>query len=551
MRARLCFVRRLSRNFFCRIWAAAALLFAGSVSAMAAPLTPASPEVQDAINRGIAMVEKSADGRLGAKALIGLVLAKAGKSDDHPKIKDAVDSIHREIDAGPEKFTADIYSTGLSIMCLVAVDPKKHLYDIEKLVRSLELRQKKDGAWGYPVGGANGEKCDTSMTQFALLGLWEAADEAEVDVPARVWDKAARWLIRAQDPTGAWGYQGNVSAKLGERVKQDSTKHTMAVAGLCSVFICRDQLGLGAVRHKREDVAPKVLKPVESADEALARVKTKLDPKLLLRARASGARWMTENFTIDKPQGFLHYYLYALERYESFREEEELDANRGNWYDRGAKFLLQTQEDDGSWKSQAGPVPDTCFAMLFLLRSMKKSLERSKFRYPEGILVGGRGVPATPKPRLRGGQVTVEPAADSVAAAAFLQAAEPGAENTAPFRHALETLADLAATGQAAVASEVAPKVRPLVTHPRPEVRLAAVRALGCARSLDEGPTLIRALADDDVEVLLAAREALAKLSRRPESLGPNPNSPEKERHAAIAAWKDWYRTLRPEVDLE
>lgn len=542
----------IDRRGWLFLWPAclAALLAAFASPALAAPLTPKSPEVVAALQKAVAYLEKSNDGRLGAKALVGLALVKSGHKDDHPKIQDAVKTIHDAIDPGPEKFTHDIYSTGLAIMFLVAVDPDVHLYDIEKLVRSLELRQKPEGAWGYPVGGANGEKCDTSMTQFAVLGLWEAADQAGVEVPVKVWENVSKWLVRTQDPSGAWGYQGVVSKKLGERIKQDSTRHPMAVAGLCSVFICRDRLGLGSVRRKSNDDTPSALKPVETADEAKARVKTRLDPKTLQRARASGAHWLSENFTVTKPNGFIHYYMYALERYQSFREAEDTDNSRGVWYDQGARFLIETQKEDGSWESQAGAVPDTCFGALFLLRSMKKSLERSRYRYGEGILVGGRGVPAVARPRVRRGQVTVPPTEDVQAALAALAVASPGEENEAAVARAFETLADLA-DGPEQAARDAAEPLRKLARHATPEFRRAAVRALDRAHRLDEAPTLIRALDDSDVEVVLAAREALLRLSRRPASSGPDPNASEKDRKLAIVAWKDWFRSARPSVDLD
>src|SRR5262245_40357321 len=83
-------------------------------------LTPDHPEVKAAIAKGIKFIEAAQDGRLGAKALVGLTLAKDGAYDEHPKIKEAIETIQAALASGPENFREDIYSTGAAIMFLVA-----------------------------------------------------------------------------------------------------------------------------------------------------------------------------------------------------------------------------------------------------------------------------------------------------------------------------------------------------------------------------------------------------------------------------------------------
>lgn len=533
----------------CRLLAAACVASAAALGAAspAVALTPDSPEVREAVAKGIAFLETTNDGRLGAKALVGLTLAKSGASPDHPKIKEAIEAIQNALKGGPESFREDIYSTGVAIMFLVAVNPKQYAYEIEALVKSLHLRQKSQGAWGYPLDTPNGKTCDTSMTQFAVLGLWEAADQAGVATPPEVWDRVADWLFQTQDPGGGFGYQGSESGDPAERVKQPSTLHSMTVAGLCSVYICKDQVGLSDLRKPAGDETPAALQPVESEDEGRARVKSKLDPRLFAQARADGNHWLSSHFTIDKPNGWLHYYLYGLERYETFRQAEGTAASRTQWYEQGARFLLSTQRSDGSWESQAKNPPDTCFALLFLLRSTKKSLDRSSTRFREGILAGGRGVPAAADLRLREGKLVVQPAAAPLdQLLAVLETPEhPG------YPQALEALHDLGQHGQPETLDQHAGILQRLARAGSRETRLAAIRAMGRSRNLDHVPLLISSLDEPDLALVLAARDGLRSMSRRYDDFGLDLRASAAARKEAIDRWKAWYRSIRPDAELD
>jgi len=542
-----------SRRF---VFLAALGWWSSATLGVAAALSPESPEVREAVAKGLAFLETQNGGGMGGQALLGLTLAKSGANLDHPKIKQAVATIKGALAAGVEKLNSDIYSAGVSIMFLVAVNPKEHRYEIEALAHWLHLKQKEYGAWGYPLDSPNGKTCDTSMTQFAAMGLWEAADQAEVETPPEVWERLTKWLLRTQDPSGGFGYQGLESGKLGDRVKQPSTLHSMTCAGMCSLYICKDQLGLSRLRRRSNDDTPSALRPVEDEAGLKSRVKTRLDVKLIQKARADGNHWMSANFVIEKPRGWLHYYMYALERYETFRQMETDGPPDTTWYDRGARFLFKTQAANGSWESQAKNPHDTCFALLFLLRSTKKSLERTKLRFREGILAAGRGMPAAGGVRLRDGKVVVKPAAAPFDRwAAVLEtpghAQNGSAEKDSEYAQAVEALADLAESGDRRTLDQHAALLRRLAVGADREVRLAAVRACGRSRNLDHVPTLIGLLEDADVEVALAARDALKRISRRLDAFGFDMRGGAKTRKDAIERWKAWYRSLRPDADLD
>jgi hypothetical protein len=276
-----------------------------------------------------------------------------------------------------------------------------------------------------------------------------------------------------------------------------------------------------------------------------------MDPRLFHRARADGNLWITNHFTVSKPNGFLHYYLYALERYETFRDAENPGSARLGWYEQGARFLLETQRDDGSWESQAKNPPDTCFALLFLLRSAKKSLDRTQVRYREGILVAGQGLPAADAVRLRDGDVRPAPADRAVDECLSLLETDASGETGLDFERAVEALADLAESGDPAVVDLHGAALARLTRHVRRDVRRAAAAALGRATTLDHAAALVAALEDEDVQVLLAARDALCALARRPSSVGPEVRSSAVARRKAIDDWKSWLRALKPAAVLE
>ncbi|MFO0882993.1 MAG: hypothetical protein U0894_02205 [Pirellulales bacterium] len=93
-----------------------------------------------------------------------------------------------------------------------------------------------NGGWSY----ADHTTGDTSQTQYAVLAIWLACREAGMEVPVENVDKVAAWLMRTQDPNGAWGYQGLIQAtcSMYRRTKFLSP----SAAGLGSLYVCYDLL---------------------------------------------------------------------------------------------------------------------------------------------------------------------------------------------------------------------------------------------------------------------------------------------------------------------
>lgn len=524
----------------------AALLIA---SRPALAIGPDSPEVKDAIEKAIAYLEDADDARLGARCLVGLTFLKYGAEPSHPKIQRALQDVLAATKGGPEGFSADIYSTGISIMFLCALDPSKYRPEIEVIVKSLYRRQKRQGAWGY-ASGDHAATCDTSMTQYAVLGLWEAEDQAGVETPPAIWDKVARWLILTQAADGGWGYQGNPAAGFGQHAKQEGVKDSMTAAAMGALYITRNQLGHGELKKRADDETPAALRPYETADERAKRLKTKIDLRHFYKAIVAGNQWMDSHMP-KEPKGWIYYYLYALERYQSLREADDDRQNRNpRWYQDGAAFLVKEQKDEGYWQSvnEEMKVPDTCFGTLFLLRSTRKSLEKaSVYRHQASAAAVGRGFPQSGDVRLRDGSLVVQPLdakTDEVLAIV-------GDPNHAQFERAREALADFVRTGPKADVEKRSSDLIRLALRGRSDVRYLAIEGLARLRNLDHVPVFIHLLNDPDVEVLRLARDALRTISRKPSGFGLGLDPGPIERQNAIEKWKEWYSTVRPDVDID
>jgi hypothetical protein len=99
------------------------------------------------------------------------------------------------------------------------------------------------------------------------------------------------------------------------------------------------------------------------------------------KAVLEGMKWLDANYSVSQntgpceiapvPDGWLYYYLYALERAGLLYDTTFIGKH--DWYLDGYKVLLGAQKGDGSWDKShfIKPTWDTCFAILFLKRSTR------------------------------------------------------------------------------------------------------------------------------------------------------------------------------------
>jgi hypothetical protein len=526
----------------------------------AAAMTPQSPEVRAAVDKGIAFL--ASDGgdsmdRLGARALQGYSLLMYsyvyGTEPSMVKITAAAEKLHQALGSNDpaqlEKNGWDIYSTGLGIIFLVKLYEKTKSQqcrnDIEILLGFLRHSQKPHGGWGY----AERTTGDTSMTQYGVLSSW-TAKKAGFNVPIDSIEKVATWLLKTQDPSGAFGYQGNI-AEGAARVVQSDIRPSMTAAGAGSLYICANFLHLtGEEKKKDDEKLPSALKEVKQKEKEPAkdRVKSRIDPRAVHDTEALAKKWMDAHSKAKDVQMWVHYYLYALERCMSFREVyENTSEKEPEWYNDGADFLLKSQQSNGTWASQAGMVPDTAFSVLFLMRSTQKAIGVVK-PYGAGVMIGGRGIPKSlDNIELRNGNIVARPL---LGPAEKLLAAldKPDARD---FDNSVDLLAQLPSDQVERLASKYGDKIRKLVGSKSAEARLAAVRALATTRDLDNVETLIYALTDPDYRVVRAANEGLLRM-RRVATVVPLPESfNEEDRRLLVERWKAWYQTIRPSAEVK
>ena len=204
-----------------------------------------------------------------------------------------------------------------------------------------------------------------------------------------------------------------------------------------------------------------------------------ISPRQLAANARARPRLVARTLQNRHANDFPYYYLYALERSQSFYESiAGLHIKNPGWYDDGYNWLHKRQKLDGHWEStQDMKVPDTAFAILFLLRSTKKSIEKSK-GFDGGVAVGGQGLPRhLNEVRADGGKVVAKPVAGSTDTLLAILANPDHAD----FHDLADDPRDLIAQLQAeepAPRGEHLARLRHLAAEGTAATRLAAVRVL-------------------------------------------------------------------------
>lgn len=529
-------------------------------------------QIKASLDRAADFLRKSVNngGISGQTSLAAYALIKAGDDPATEPVQKIVANVRKRANSGNYKPPSNgIYAAGVELMLLEAAGGKQYRKELEAIVAYLLKHQHASGAWDY-VGAFEGG--DTSQCQYAMLGFW-AAERAGIKVDRAAWDRGAQWFLQTQYPQGGFSYHPKKTG--GENTQMT---HTMTAAGVCSLLLARMHLypndkGPGQeAPEKKKTTKFGVLEAVDLDTVENPDGTKKVDPDDYKPIVASGALlggasrahgWLARQFTISGTRWGM-YYLYTLERTAALLNTQLIGGH--DWYREGATYLVKTQANDGSWRSTSGQVPSTAFGILFLTRATAKTLGRHVPLDPlgNGMLAGGRGLP------------------DDLNQAILKDGKVESTKDLGPIDQLLTELEKVESVDVAAAQKAIVEKVTlgdreeliqqkdrlvKLAKHPNREVRRTAIWALGRTEDLKHAKLLIEALDDNDVDVMVEARNALCIMSRKPLGFGL-PESPFadlpasatlEQKQAAVKQWREklkenwgkWYYKYRPYQDRD
>lgn len=497
---------------------------------------PAAAQQEAAVQSGVQYLRRHANGmQSGESAMIALAMLKADVPASDPALAACLAKIRSRFTSSeyvPERSNGQgAYEAGACAMALASHDAVANRGYLAMIVNWLTAHQNGNGSWDY----SGREHGDTSITQYAVLGLWEA-ESSGVTVSPAVWERIATWLMSTQCDDGGWIYHKDEPTMYSETV-------AMTTAAVGSLLICHRQLE----PYRQDRKGTSALLTSLAVDDA-STYKPTIDFQRIEGSVRRGMSWISAHFTTAPPTTGLtpYYMLYGIERMGSLANKETI--GRLDWFEKGRSFIRSTQKSDGSWDAHHGVEMNTCWAVLFLTKSTAKTLRRIQIqRLGAGTLLGGRGLPKDlTSMTIAGGRVVSRPMNGAIEGMlAVLE--DPRAEQ-----------ADAAAAGLVDryyregpdALRPYKPRFRKMLADRDPGVRRVAAWALAHTGDMDVVPALIDALMDPDEDVVDASRLGLQILSRKLEGLGPPvPSTPEQRKEAA-ARWRDWYNAIKP-LDLD
>lgn len=254
----------------------------------------------------------------GTTALATYALLEAGESYQSPKLRRAIEFLTKCQMTG-------VYAHGCRAHVWSHLPPQFNQYLQKDLYWLLEAQHKQKGHYNYLINP--GEQYDNSVTQYGVLGVWEAAKRGNA-VGSNYWSLVERHFVSCQHDNGGWDYRPS-----GEGA---DVRGSMTAAGLAVLYITQDYL------HSQD-----FRTPGRAAKHPLQqRINQALD-------------WFGKNYVPDHSPGggSGYYYLYGVERIGLASGVKYF--NNRDWYASGADFIL---------KKMPGGVPDSAFCLLFLDR---------------------------------------------------------------------------------------------------------------------------------------------------------------------------------------
>jgi hypothetical protein len=476
---------------------------------------------------------RAASQPVGETAMIALAMIKADTPKTDPVLVSCLARIQQRFTSSgysPEKTGGhDIYEAAVVAMALSNLESDVYRGDINLLATYLIGHQKANGSWDY----SHRSHGDSSISQYALLGLWEC-ENSGVDIPPSVWDRAASWYLSVQASSGSWNYHRDQP--------EFADNLSMTAAGVGSLLLCKRQLERFREAKRGSSRLLTALTPTNSSQN----YETATSFGQIDQAVKKGMAWLGGNYTTTQTNLIgqsIYYGLYGIERVAALADRQTM--GRVDLLEKGRAFIKSAQQPDGSWRVL--PYSDemnTVWAVLFLTRSTAKSIRRvTSKRLGAGTLVGGRYLPKDlTSMTVAGGKIMTRPMNGAVEG--MLAVLEDPRTQTADT--AVSGLIERYLREGPEVLRPFKDRFRKLLTDRDPGMRQVAAWALSRTADLDVVPDLIGALVDPEENVVVAASQGLQLLSRKIEGLGPpSPSTPDQRKEAA-KAWRAWYNAIRP-----
>lgn len=503
--------------------------------------------------------------RLGGAegSIAALALIKSGTDKKNPNITRILEEVVAKTKSGAyTPVEHHVYEAGVDLMLLEAADPEFYRPQIQIIADHLMQIQQPNGAWFYPTV-KDADSGDTSISQYAILGLW-AASRAGIVIPNEVFENNARWHMQKQRNDGGFCYHP-FEAKVVINPDFTTSSSTMTAAGSSSLLIIRRILFGEAdmdaeVRPTDSKKRFGVLEKFQEEKKFVSRGPVTLKSASVDGALRNSMNWIKNHYEdrTGRREAWFAYHLYCIERVAALMDVAKI--GNYDWYELGSDELVVRQTTDGSWNDLCRPIPATAMGILFLTKATQTIIvpKRKVAMLGAGLQAGGRGLPdnldsvemtdGNVKSRKIVGAVDnllIELERSSDAKVEELQAAVVEMVQ-------LDRPQDL--IGQVT-------RLRKLSTDNRPEVRRTAIWALGRSGDVAGAPNLIQALSDPDLAIAREASLALSILSRRPEGcglavdptedsqMGLSEASSDEDRVAALDKWRaeskrrwnEWY----------
>ncbi len=292
---------------------------------------PAYSQQEPAVLAGVRYLKQHGHHGAGESAMIALGLLKAEVPTSDPVLMSCVDRFRARFTSGsyePERPSGPaIYEAAAAAMALANLDAAAHRHELTMIANYILSEQRPGGAWDY----SGRDFGDTSITQYAILGLWEA-ENAGVEMSPSVWERAASWYLKNQHANGAWVYH-NDEAQYNETL-------SMTAAGVGSLLICQRQLD----RYRQDRRETSSLLKALSADPHND-FKPSIPNQQIDQAVRHGMEWISGHFAPDKtiagPSPF--YMLYGIERIGALAERQTI--GRLDWFERGRAYIRANQQN--------------------------------------------------------------------------------------------------------------------------------------------------------------------------------------------------------------